>query len=321
MHLPSQRPILTVTLNPAVDVSGSVARVEAGPKLRLAGMRSDPGGGGLNAARAVQRLGGTATAFVALAGAMGAQLAWLMRAQGVPIEAFDGPGETRQSLTVAEGETGREFRFVLPGCDWPAETAAAAIEAVAAATAAQAVVLLSGSQPPGVPDDFPTLLARRLPTGTTLLVDTSGAPLDRLVDLPEADAPPAVLRMDDAEAAAIAGRPLSLATDTADFAAALVRRGAARSVVIARGADGSVLAGPDGRHHCIPPVVEVASKVGAGDSFAGGFALAIARGEDTVAALRAGTAAAAAAVMTPGTELCRAEDASRLAPLCRLVQL
>jgi 6-phosphofructokinase 2 len=321
VHPPPQRPILTVTLNPAVDFAGRVARVEPGPKLRLGEPRTDPGGGGINAARAIRRLGGAATAFVALGGAMGAQLAWLMQAEGVPLVRFDGPGETRHSLSVVETGTGAEYRFVLPGSDWTAAQAASVLEAVAATADGRAVVLLSGSQPPGVPDDFPTRLARRLGPDALLMVDTSGTPLDRLVDLPDPDAAPAVLRMDDAEAEDVAGRPLPLPADTAGFAAALVARGAARRVVIARGAEGSVLVGPEGRLHCIPPRVEVASKVGAGDSFSGAFALAMARGEDAAAALRAGTAAAAAAVMTPGTDLCRAEDAARLAPLCRLVTL
>jgi 6-phosphofructokinase 2 len=318
---PPQRPVLTVTLNPAVDFAGRVAQVEAGPKLRLSEPRTDPGGGGINAARALLRLGGRATAFVALGGAMGAQLAWLLHAERVPLVPFDAPGETRHSLSVTETATGGEYRFVLPGSDWTPAQADAVLDAVAAAADPRAVVLLSGSQPPGLPDDFPARLARRLDPQALLMVDTSGAPLDRMVDLPEADAAPAVLRMDDAEAEAVAGRALPAPADTADFAAALVARGVARCAVIARGAEGSVLAGPEGRFHCTPPQVEVASKVGAGDSFSGAFALALARGQDATAALRAGTAAAAAAVMTPGTELCRAEDAARLAPLCRLAPL
>ncbi|MBK5928789.1 PfkB family carbohydrate kinase, partial [Rhodobaculum claviforme] len=141
--------------------------------------------------------------------------------------------------------------------------------------------------------------------------------------------PPAVLRMDDAEAEGVAGRTLPAPADTADFAAALVARGVARTVVIARGADGNVLVRDGLRLHCRPPRVEVLSKVGAGDSFMGAFTLEIAggadgesaQGPDWAQALRRGTAAAAAAVMTPGTELCSRADTDRLAPECHLTEI
>jgi len=315
----TQRPILTITLNPAVDLAARTPEVVAGLKLRLSAPACDPGGGGINVARAIHRLGGEARAFVALAGPRGAQLAYMIRAEGVPLIAFDGPGETRQSLSVIAEDSGAEYRFVLPGADWSGDEAAAALRAVDEAVPSGALVVLSGSQPPGVPDDFPGRLAARLgDRDVTLLVDTSGAALDRLVDLPGRDTAPAILRMDDAEAEEIAGRPLPAASDTADYAAALVARGVAGTVVIARGADGSVLVDGTRRLHCRPPAVRVESKVGAGDSFTGAFALSVARGESPAEALRAGTAAAAAAVMTPGTDLCRRADAERLGPLCTL---
>ena len=321
---PSQRPILTVTLNPAVDLAAHAEKVVPGGKLRLTAPATDPGGGGINVARAVHRLGGEAAAFVALAGAMGAQLDWLVRAEGVPLIAFEGPGETRHSLSVIAEDTGLEYRFVLPGADWDMARSEAALAAILEAVVPEAVVVLSGSQPPGVPDDFPSRLARALArqgTGTMLIVDTSGAALDRLIDIPDAEAPPMILRMDDAEAEATAGRALPAPEDTADYARALVARGVAQTVVVARGANGSVLVGPGGRLHCIPPKVEVASTVGAGDSFTGALTLALARDESAEAALRAGTAAAAAAVTTPGTELCQRADVERLLPGCRIVAL
>ncbi len=317
-----QRPILTVTLNPAVDLAAHTARVEPGPKLRLSAPSLDPGGGGINVARAARLLGGEARAFVALAGAMGAQLAWLLEQHGLPMVAFEGPGETRHSLTVMEDTSRLEYRFVLPGADWSGAQAVDALDAIDATLRPREIVVLSGSQPPGVPDDFPGRLAARLADREAfLVVDTSGAALDRLVDVPERENAPAVLRMDGEEAEAVAGCPLAAPADTADFAAALVRRGVAQRVVLARGAEGSVLADGRQRLHCRPPEVPVTSKVGAGDSFTGAFVLALARGADSAEALRLGTAAAAAAVMTAGTELCDPDVVARLAPDCAVEAL
>lgn len=323
---PDPDPVVTITLNPALDLSAQVARVEAGPKLRTGPVTAEPGGGGINVARVVAALGGRAVALACLGGATGARLAGLL--QGVPgltLRALPGAGETRESLSVTEAATGRQFRFVLPGPDFDPTAAPALVAAIAAATSPGAVVVLSGSQPPGLPDDLPQRLARALPQGARLIVDTSGPALDRLLAAPDPAAAPAVLRLDEAEAAARAGAPLPDAPAARAFAAELVARGVAGAVVVARGAEGSVLvvqgSGSGQAWSCTPPPMTVVSKVGAGDSFVAAFALARARGQDWPAALALGTAAAAAAVTTPGTELCRAADVARLAPLCRPVPL
>lgn len=310
-------PILTVTLNPTLDLAAAVPRVVAGPKLRLAPHVAHPGGGGINVARVVARLGGAVTALAALGGGSGAQAAALLRAEGVAVTALPAPGETRLALTVAEGDTGAEYRFVLPGPAWEAADCAAALAAIVAAGAG-ALVVLSGSQPPGVPPDFGrTLNAALCAAGGRLALDTSGAALKAAL-APAGGPPLHLLRLDQEEAEEAAGRPLPAPADTADFAADLIARGVAVRVVLARGAEGSVLVADGLRRLCTPPVVQVASKVGAGDSFVGAFVLALARGDGDEAALRAGTAAAAAAVMSPGTGLCAPADVARLAPLCRV---
>jgi 6-phosphofructokinase 2 len=120
-----------------------------------------------------------------------------------------------------------------------------------------------------------------------------------------------VLRMDSHEAEELAGRPLPSREDSAAFAAGLVKDGAARSVIVARGADGSVIAGPDGAWHAAAARVKVVSAVGAGDSFVAGFVMAMARDWPVQEALALGAAAASAAVMTPATELCHATDVDR----------
>lgn len=306
--------ILTLTLNPALDLATFVPEVVAGPKLRCSDPQVDPGGGGINVSRAVRLLGGSSRAFVAFGGATGARLAALLAAQGIDTLPFDAPGETRESLTVTESGSGRQFRFVLPGAVWPAGLADAALLRVLQAAPRNGIVVLSGSLPPGVPDDFPRHLSSLLGVRTRVVADTSGAPLAQLAGGPVAGLD--VLRMDHEEAEALAGLPLRARSDTADFAAGLVARGVARMVIVARGADGSVLVTGKERLFAEAAKVPVKSKVGAGDSFVGGFVLALAQGATNGQALARGVAAASAAVMTEATELCRREDAERLLPHC-----
>lgn len=307
--------ILTITLNPTVDFSTSAPKVFPDRKLRCAEPTIDPGGGGINVARAIRILGGQATSLIAIGGPTGARLLELLALEGVPTVAFQGPGETRQSMSVIDEETGAQYRFVMPGPSWSDADVERGLRSIDGAAGGGTLVVLSGSQPPGVAKDFPTILARHVAgRDARLIVDTSGPALHHLVEEPRKAI--FALRMDGEEAEGLAGRPLPGREDTADFARSIVDRGVARTVIVARGADGSVLASETGRWHSVSPPVEVDSRVGAGDSFVGAFTLAIAQGKPPEVALAHGTAAATSACTTEGTSLCRPEDVEALLPDC-----
>lgn len=304
-----QAAILTLTLNPALDMATEVPTIVPGHKLRCTDPHLDPGGGGLNVSRAIKALGGDSLALVALGGLTGDRLAGLIRAEGVTFLSILGPGETRQSLTVTEGESGKQYRFMLPGPIWGAAERARVFTLLSATSRPGGYSVISGSQPPGVPADFPAQLAASM-EGSLVVLDTSGAALVEAVRNPIPDLE--VLRMDGEEGEELAGRKLPFLTDTADFAAELVARGVAKRVIVARGAEGNVLAEAGRRLFSPAPKVKVKSTVGAGDSFVAAFVLSLARGQDTAQALSMASAAAAAAVMTDATMLCRAEDVMRL---------
>ncbi len=308
-----QSPILTLTLNPALDMSTEVPSLVPDQKLRCSEPLLDPGGGGLNVSRAVSALGGESLALVALGGLTGDRLAGLIRQEGVPFLALTAPGETRQSLTVTAADTGQQFRFMLPGPLWRDADQERVFLLLRASARAGALGVISGSQPPGVPVDFPARLARSMP-GLHVVLDTSGPALRQAVSHPIPGLH--VLRMDGEEAEEMAGHSLTTRAQSADFAQDLVKRGVATRVIVARGADGSVLAEADQRLFVTAAKVEVKSKVGAGDSFVAGFVLGLARGQSSAEALALGSAAASAAVMTDATQLCRAADVMRLLPQC-----
>ncbi|MDP5308311.1 1-phosphofructokinase family hexose kinase [Paracoccus spongiarum] len=305
----AQAPILTVTLNPALDLSTAADEVRPDLKLRCDKPVVDPGGGGINVSRAIKIMGGASTAMVALGGATGTRIAEMLKADGLSLVRLTAPGETRQSLAVTDRATGGQYRFVLPGPEWHTTHVADMMSAITERALAGGWVVVSGSNPPGVAPGFEQMLTVRLKDGRArLLVDTSGEALRALAG---SSIPVDVLRMDSHEAEGLAGRPLPLRGDSAAFAAGLVRHGAAKSVIVARGADGSVIAGPDGAWHAEAARVPVVSAVGAGDSFVAGFVLAMARDWPVPEALALGAAAASAAVMTPATDLCHAADVAR----------
>lgn len=118
--------ILTLTLNPTLDLATAVDAVVAGPKLRCDAPEIDPGGGGINVSRAVRILGGRSTAFAVSGGPTGEMLEHLLRGEGIAPVVLQGPGATHESFSVTDRATGAQYRFVLPGPPWRKFTAGGA---------------------------------------------------------------------------------------------------------------------------------------------------------------------------------------------------
>ena len=303
----NQLPVLTITLNPALDLTTAADAVVPDLKLRCAAPMSEPGGGGINVSRAIAVMGGRSTALVALGGLTGQKVAALLAEAGIATLPLPAPGETRQSLVVQDRASSRNYRFVLPGPEWRAPYTARMLVQIVAAAPARGYVVLSGSNPPGVPADFARHLAKALSgQGARLIVDTSGAALAAVTAF-TTDHPFEILRMDDQEAEGLAGHPLPQRADTAAFARMLLGRNIAKGVVIARGRDGNILATAQGCWHAKAEKVRIISTVGAGDSFVGGFTLGLARGWPIPDALGLAAAAASATVQMPGSQMGRAE--------------
>ena len=305
--------ILTVTLNPAVDRSTSVEHVVPEEKLRCETPVTEAGGGGINVARAIGAMGGIARAFVAISGFQGQRYLERLRAEPLIPEVFHTHGETRQSFAVIDRSTGAQYRFVTPGPTWTPQQSDDVLTAIRRCTPQKGWVVLSGSQPPGVPLDFPSRLAAQMRDHSARMVlDTSGGPLKAL--LSAGAVRQQVLRLDGAESEDLAGRKFADMHAVADFAQELIARGVAEVVVLAMGADGSILVENGNRWHSnISREVTPVSKVGAGDSFVGVFTWSLSQGASWEEALRMGVAAAASAVTTKGTELCRKEQVEDLA--------
>ena len=316
----AQTDILSIALNPAVDQATHVAQVVAGPKLRCTAPRFDPGGGGVNVARAVCKLKGSARALVAVGGAMGDRLLQLLAAEHVPTLPVTVSGETRISFAVTDDSTGGQFRFSVPGHPLTSADGARLMAAITRHAPQDGFVVISGSVAPGLPDDFPTqIIAALAHKNVRIVIDTSSRALDCLIGHPKI--PVDLLRIDQSEAAQAATHPMTTAADSVAFAADLVARGVARTVVTGRGAEGSVLVSGDYRFFCHAPVAHVRSKIGAGDAFVGAMTLALARGAAAEEALKWGVAAASATVSTEGTALCGLAQAQACFDQCRIEEL
>lgn len=300
--------IATLTMNPALDVTTDTPALIAGHKLRCAPPSEEAGGGGVNVARAIQALGGTALAILPSGGSAGTRLCALLGEAQVPFRAIPIAGTTRESFTVDEVSTGRQYRFVLPGPHLNEADYTRCLEAITALEPAPGWLVASGSLPPGCPDSFFLMLGglcRSL--GTELLLDSSGRALSRCDGLDAFLVKPSLKELE-----ALAGRPLIDEASQVDAAQTLLDRGFARAILVSLGARGALLVTQRLSHRYTAPKVEICSTVGAGDSMVAAVTLALSRCIPLEEAVRHGVAAGAAALTTRGTALAHRDEAARL---------
>ena len=298
--------IVTLTLNPSIDGSTEADIVRPVHKIRTSDERYDPGGGGINVARVIRELGGPVLAMYLAGGATGGVLDDLLETaliahRRIPIE-----DHTRISHAVFERSSGEEYRFVPAGplvMEWEWRAILEALEDIDCE-----YLVASGSLPRAVPDDFyETVAALAHRKGIRLVLDTSGsalrAGLVRGVHL---------VKPSLGELEALVGRRLADGAAQEAAARELIDAGSAEMVALTLGRDGALLVTAQAAIR--QPALDVVAKsaVGAGDSFVAAMTLALAQGRDEQDAFAYGMAAGAAAVLSPGTGLCRREDVERL---------
>ncbi len=305
--------IVTVTMNPALDIATATDRVVPTHKLRCEAPRYDPGGGGINVARAVHALGGDALAIFPAGGSAGEMIRHLLRREGVAHQAVAIAGFTRESLAVEERQSGKQYRFLLPGPQIGPDDQERCLDALAAAAPSAEFIVASGSLPPGVPDDFYGRVGKLANEhGKRLVLDTSGAALKQVghgVYL---------LKPSLRELEGLTGRQIRGAREELAAARQLVDEGCSEIVVLSLGTGGALLVTAEQQERFPAIAVPAKSTVGAGDSMLAGIVLSLTRGLPIREAVRFGTAAGAAALLGSGTQLCRREDVERLYESARM---
>ncbi|MDO8904050.1 1-phosphofructokinase family hexose kinase [Hydrogenophaga sp.] len=306
--------VLCLTMNPAVDLATETQRVLPTHKLRCSDTLHDAGGGGINVARVLARMGG-APALLSLAGGpTGDWLRTRLVQEGLAATLLPIENDTRISFTVHENATGAEFRFVMPGPTLSTQEWQACLDHLQALDPFPDVLVASGSLPPGVPDHFYARLARLCRArGARLVLDTAGAPLAAALDEGVYLVKPNLRELRE-----LMGQPLEDPAAWQAAAASLVNDGRAQVVALTLGHLGAVLATTQGLWVAAPLSIEVASAVGAGDSFVGGLVWAVQHHRPLTEAFAWGVAAGSAALLTTGTGLCNPQDVQRLQPTVSL---
>nr|WP_225956839.1 1-phosphofructokinase [Amycolatopsis lexingtonensis] len=289
---------VTLTANPSVDRTIEVDRLIRGELHRATGARVQPGGKGINVARALVRNGLKARAVVPAGGADGDHLISLLRDYNIDVVRVPTAEPVRSNISVVEPDATvtkvNESGPHLSGAEL--ETLC---DTLMSHVADAEWVVAAGSLPPGAGEDFyADLIARLATTGAKVVVDTSGPAFRTSVK-----AGPALVKPNLDELEEAVGRQLDTVRDVVDAAQELRALGAG-TVLASLGSKGAVLVEEAGVW-CANASAEPRSSVGAGDAMLAGF---LAAGGSGPQALATAVAWGAAAVSLPGSTMPGPED-------------
>jgi 6-phosphofructokinase 2 len=337
-------PIYTLTPNPALDLSGHVARLVPNEKNYVFEERRDPGGNGINSARIAHRLGGTkVTALGFIGGSTGEEITGMLAKEGVPARFTQIQGHTRINVTATNDADHRQTRLTFPGPTISRAECRALLNQVARLKG-PGIFLLGGSLPKGVPARFHQALAVAAKArGLGVIADVPGKYIDCLAAIRggkgKENAPLLMIKPNQNELEEYVGRALRTDGEIIHAAKGLIYglspRGFAALVCVSLAERGAILLSADRCWIGTAPHVKARGTVGAGDSLVGAFASRLAQAgianyEDMeapgslraiVSALSWGMAAGAATASASGTSLARASDICRLQRKSRIKEL
>ncbi len=295
--------IITVTFNPAIDKLSSVPVLIPEKKLRCSPPVFESGGGGVNVARAIKKLGGHAVALYLAGGHTGKLFNQLLREEGIETVITEIQGYTRENLIVVETASGQQYRFGMPGPHVTEHEWKDCLKNIDQMTGVEYIVA-SGSLPPGVPTDIFARIARMArQKKARLIVDTSGDALKEAVREGVY-----MIKPNLGELSRLTGET-ELGIDLVDdVAMEMIGRGACEVVVVSMGPTGAMLVTKDLIKQIIPPSVKRKSTVGAGDSMVAGIVFKLVDNKSLTEAVQYGVACGTAATMNEGTELCKKEN-------------
>ncbi|RTR07135.1 1-phosphofructokinase [Halomonas nitroreducens] len=311
--------LLTLTLNPALDLSVALDRLAPGAVNRTRETHLEAAGKGVNVARVLVALGHE----VCVSGLLGADndgpFLRAFEALGVEDAFLRVPGETRINAKLAEAD-GRVTDINGPGLAIDADAWGRLLtwldDLAGNPRRRPEAVVIAGSLPPGVtPEALADLIDRLLAAELPVWVDTSGEALAAAIA-----AGPTAVKPNEHELAAWAGRDLTSAAARLEAARALHAAGIEEALLSA-GPDGVLWVSRRGAWQALPPRLQVASTVGAGDTLLAAMLHGVLSNQAPHQALRLATALSADAVRHVGVGDIHAADFPQLQQQTRVHHL
>jgi 1-phosphofructokinase len=288
--------IVVVDLNPSLDRTLTVARLEVAAVNRAHAVRLDPGGKGLNVARALSAWGLPVQAFALLGGGTGSTMARLLQSEEVPCEPIQIDGETRSNITIIEEAKETYLKVNEPGPVVTLEELDSLEDRIMSRAEKGDLWVFSGRLPLGAPQDtYARLIHLVQSRGARALLDASGKALAL-----GAAARPFLIKPNQAEAQELTRRPLQTDRDGVAIVRDLWLRGI-KAVVITRAAEGAIIGWQGTVVEAIPPAVDVVGPVGSGDATMAALVWGILEGLRPQEMARLAVAAGTATALVEGT--------------------
>ena len=308
--------ILTLTLNPAVDVSLSTDRIIYDDRSYINSETYQAGGKGINAARALRDFGLTAVDAIApYGGVMGERFAQLVREGALPVTLIPVQGETRRNVAIVDDE-GLTLKLDQRGNALTDKELEAIETALLAKLPKASWLMLNGSLPPGVPEDYyAKLIGLAKQHGTQTFVDSSGPALAAALA-----AGPTLAKPNRPEAERLLGRGLLSERASQAGAREILARGP-EHVILSLGGYGAIAAWGERSLHAVPPDVQTGSPIGAGDVLGAITVGALRRGDSFEEAFLWGVAAATVAASLPGLGTGPMEEVEKMRERVEVLEL
>ncbi len=299
--------IITITFSPCIDKSTSVPVLIPEKKMVCSSPKLEPGGGGINVARAIKKLGGEAIALFPSGGYTGKHFNHLLAQEGIISVIIETANETRENIIVVDESSNNQYRFGMPGTTLTApewKKCLVALEEISDV----GFIIASGSLPPGVPHDIYAQLAKIAKNkAAKFIVDTSGQALKEALEEGVY-----LLKPNLGELSFLANKESLQDDEVKQIALEFITKGNCEVMVVSMGPAGAMLVTKEFTEIIKPPAVERKSTVGAGDSMVAGIVYYLSLGKAIKEAAMYGVACGTAATMNSGTELCKKDDVEYL---------
>ncbi len=310
--------IYTITMNPALDRTIEVDGLVLDDANRILSDVRYAGGKGIDVSRVVNELGGETIALGLVGGYTGLELEGRLVNEGVLCDFTRIAGENRTNIILVDKKEGRQYLLNAPGPRVTPAEIGLFFEKVRSIPSDASFVVISGSVPQGVSSKIyaqiiTTLKARGI---RRIALDADGELLRE-----GCKAGPYLIKPNLYEFRRLTGTEVKDMEGAMEEARKVMAEWGIEVVLVSMGPKGLLGVKGEEAYHARPPALEVVSAVGAGDATVAGFVHGLTQGLSFPEALRLATAAGAAVVLTPGTELCHLEDVEEILPKVELRRL
>ena len=311
----TSHPIVSLSLNPAIDLTYEITSLEHDKKSRATSTHYDPGGTGINVGRALEKLNTHSHTCCIIAGKMGNFLEGMLTQELKNATTLQVGGETRINTTIIQHSPHFQYEVNASGPTIPPIQLENFIEQFLL-LCGKGIGILTGSLPPETPiDTYQKINIALQKQGGTAIIDAPVPVLKATIT-----SQPFLIKPNHHELEILQNKTLSTIEEIASEARYLTQQGP-KYVCVSLAEKGAILTGPENSYYCSSPKVKVNSTVGAGDSMVSGLAHAFSHNKPAEQALKLAVACGAATATQPGTKLFTIKDVERLADLITIQRL